>query len=969
MESQNLYWECFKNVEKGEALQKVYDSVPKPITDENVAEFLTKASSSLGCDISGAKESFSKWTNLNDPLDVVCIKDISFDELKRRLGNWVLERVYSESKEKLPLSKFISHARDIYQKNPESTSITSVLKQEVEKLSKTNKEPVKQIPKEPIKQTSKKPEEQKPKPKQRTKESSNSNVEVTMEEAKETACSYSTNPELSYKFWNAFLNINTGNVVEEPFMMKKKPIDESKAGEVVKEIEKVLELDFDFKENIFLKWVNPNDPNDVVNGRDISLLEFKKRLGNSILKTLFDLKTVYYGSTFQFMQEIRGKVGQPVVDKKLVKSLIKELQEKEIKDLMKKKQAKGLEYKAKEVKNLEYQVESTPDPKEKLKTAKNLNEKKKDFEVDKRKVYYVRKFRKSSSQSVEEHYEKSLKQILSNNFEKPRRSVEKKHQEEPITIKAFEKSPRKERSKERITPLRAQSKTKIQPQAENIHSKLKPPKTKHKTPKEGTSYLSKSEPVKNSNWIKPLFKHYESYLAEAFYAFDSNKNQKIQAENLPSVLRDLFKKAQLLIDERSLSRFDSLVSSMFSPSEEVTFEQFCQAAEDWAKSYNKVKNRIINIIEKSIEEFKSILSSYNYHDQSIQDTVDQMQNYLNVIAEKKAKEIEKNIDIETLKAVDEIFMFYAKSSTMVGKKPTFEALKDNNETWSISKFMKFCSDFSITRKNWAKERLLSSEELSEIFKRTATYSRYMSKNEFISALDKIADNFFNETYDQLYQTKYSCLPVVHKRSLFYAFLEINSKEGYKKKMKGFGIPFGNFKDDERIPKDESSHKYSFRLSPQKKRQLNEWREKNYSSSPVRPNEKELNKANSSKRIRTPSVPKSGYARRLLAKKTAQSNHNNSAAEPSVKETESHEGGTPLYFKNLSELQVNKEEMDDFLHQEEDEQVQKFYGSLSTQRYSQNSNTRLKAVMQMHDEKYNKGLKVIQKAKNGFNKYL
>lgn len=61
----------------------------------------------------------------------------------------------------------------------------------------------------------------------------------------------------------------------------------------------------------------------------------------------------------------------------------------------------------------------------------------------------------------------------------------------------------------------------------------------------------------------------------------------------------------------------------------------------------------------------------------------------------------------------EIFMFYAKQHTMLGRKATFEEIERNNKTVNMGEFMKFCKDFKIN---------LSKQRCSDVFKKAATNS-------------------------------------------------------------------------------------------------------------------------------------------------------------------------------------------------------------------------------------------------------
>lgn len=172
-------------------------------------------------------------------------------------------------------------------------------------------------------------------------------------------------------------------------------------------------------------------------------------------------------------------------------------------------------------------------------------------------------------------------------------------------------------------------------------------------------------------------------------------------------------------------------------------------------------------------------------------------------------------------AKKEIFNFYSHQHTMVGYKSTFDSIRNKLENLNLGEFCKFCVEFKI---------LLKKEKIVEIFKKTSKNTKDMSYPEFCFALEKIAIECNNEKINglkrrifRLENIKKNILTKNEINSMkqeqadediikckneikelkqkdpnqlieeLYEYLEIDIEENYRRKMKGFILPFNDGK--------------------------------------------------------------------------------------------------------------------------------------------------------------------------------
>jgi hypothetical protein len=172
-------------------------------------------------------------------------------------------------------------------------------------------------------------------------------------------------------------------------------------------------------------------------------------------------------------------------------------------------------------------------------------------------------------------------------------------------------------------------------------------------------------------------------------------------------------------------------------------------------------------------------------------------------------------------SLSEIFEFYAKQALMVGRTPSFAEIEQANQSWTLSKFLKFLTDFGLSHAHSSK-RSLSRSEGSDIFMKHAYLRRSLSEAGFTQALESVAEAYFNAEYDRLTSSEVSLLSLQQKLVKLYEVLEIDSVAKYTKRMKGYSLPFSS-DTRSRIAPDDPAIRYKFQVSDRVLKNLENWR--------------------------------------------------------------------------------------------------------------------------------------------------
>jgi hypothetical protein len=181
--------------------------------------------------------------------------------------------------------------------------------------------------------------------------------------------------------------------------------------------------------------------------------------------------------------------------------------------------------------------------------------------------------------------------------------------------------------------------------------------------------------------------------------------------------------------------------------------------------------------------------------------------------------------VDCKQGLSEIFQFYGKQVRMIGNSPSFAEIDEANQSWTLSKFMKFLKDFGLTEAP-DDRRSLSKVETVDIFMQFAHLRKFLGETSFMLVVEAIAETYFDAEYDKVHGTAVSGLGFNEKLYRLYELLECDDVARYTKQMKGFGLPF-NSDISCRIPVDDPALRYKFKPIP--KEELEDWRRSRLSS--------------------------------------------------------------------------------------------------------------------------------------------
>jgi len=175
--------------------------------------------------------------------------------------------------------------------------------------------------------------------------------------------------------------------------------------------------------------------------------------------------------------------------------------------------------------------------------------------------------------------------------------------------------------------------------------------------------------------------------------------------------------------------------------------------------------------------------------------------YLNKI--KKEKSFEELCKI----GLHEIFSYYAKQQSMLGKTPTFDDILKNLETLTLGKFLRFCRDFEfMDAHSLPDKKVLTKEQVQKIFLKNSVLQKEMTETHFLNAIREISALYYDEEYDKINETDSKAMPKGEKLTKFYEYIGCSDANIYSKKLKGFLVPFGSGPNT-RLPENDIAKKY------------------------------------------------------------------------------------------------------------------------------------------------------------------
>jgi len=252
---------------------------------------------------------------------------------------------------------------------------------------------------------------------------------------------------------------------------------------------------------------------------------------------------------------------------------------------------------------------------------------------------------------------------------------------------------------------------------------------------------------------------------------------------IPSNEKDLF-----LFDRMVENRLKHVVKGKQIKYLKLSFNQFVSLLEEWASKENISQKSFDNSLQNIIKELNEVTSSSSPTKLTpiLTDLTKKLKNLNSSFHSKPQNSSNSYLEVR-VKSLKEIFNFYARQIKMLGNKPTFDEITEHQNLLNISKFTKFCQDFGITNKD--NKDHLTVQQVTQAFLLGNECSRIMNFSQFIDSLDRLAEIYYNEQYDARNSTSVSRLKINEKRKMLYEFLQLENRNEYMQRAKGFGLPF------------------------------------------------------------------------------------------------------------------------------------------------------------------------------------
>ena len=390
-----------------------------------------------------------------------------------------------------------------------------------------------------------------------------------------------------------------------------------------------------------------------------------------------------------------------------------------------------------------------------------------------------------------------------NTFEEP---------EEPNTLEQPEAIEQPDDLKEstieesRIPEEPQETETPEQPQETNIAEKPEEPNV----PKKPSISEKSSTPEPNAQPSSDLINFKASVQGTL------NSIQEKLEEGEVYAFQEIIKQCSLEVPQKMTQDFHNRVIHLKSAlGDKLPLDNFLDLVYEWYDSQKPTKKHydLKEKLQQTIQEYQILLN------QKIQAGEDPrpIQELLKALEKQSRKQSqhtktkpkkEKPFQEKCEMGLHEIFLFYAKQQSLLGKTPTFETIEKNLKSWNLAKFMKFCKDFSLTETHKTPhKKLLSRNSAEKAFKKNSFAQKEMHEEHFKKALEYIAQLFFDEEYDKINSANTAKLPPKEKFLKLCEHLECYEPSVYNKKMKGFIPAFASRGNTQRIPENDLSYKF------------------------------------------------------------------------------------------------------------------------------------------------------------------
>lgn len=314
-----------------------------------------------------------------------------------------------------------------------------------------------------------------------------------------------------------------------------------------------------------------------------------------------------------------------------------------------------------------------------------------------------------------------------------------------------------------------------------------------------------------TTWLTPSLKRHADRILESFMSQSTSTLDEVSRADCLKVFKEALSICEVSLTQAGKRLFLTLLTDS---RDFLSYLDFIDLLEEWAGQYNPEASDIATKIRQTIAEYEAMLQEVGSEAESIN-----LAAMILTLKEQLKKQISRGdrpkqkvqrMDSQT-KALKEIFAFYARQQKIIGADSTFDEITHNVTVWTLSKFYKFCTDFEVMGRTRGSQRRLDKEELTAVFRKHWNYAKLLSEDRFLDVLERIAEAYFNQTYDKVSgQPPVAEQDAKAKLGMLLDYLGVGNPEIYLQKMKGFGHAFSKEKAGYRIPEDDLSKKYQYR---------------------------------------------------------------------------------------------------------------------------------------------------------------
>jgi hypothetical protein len=489
------------------------------------------------------------------------------------------------------------------------------------------------------------------------------------------------------------------------------------------------------------------------------------------------------------------------------------------------------------------------------------------------------------------------------------------------------------------------------------------PKKEKKTPKKPQEIKPKQKKYEEfqHKWSDDFLETFQEDLQKIFKS--KLKKGELHKKDTKILFQELFKQINLFVDDIQLTDLqDQAETFLFQgqTSALVTFENFQNLLKNWGKTFNISQKTFKGKLKKTLNKLED-LSIETQDFSNLSKTVLDLKSNLEQLFTKIQKDPQE-IPSKTKKNLEEIFHFYAKGQKIQGIEKTFEGLESSNSTWNLGKFFRFFQDFQLFSTRNEKSRL-SRGQLSSVFQKHSKNSRIMDFKGFSQSLFTVAERFGSFLLGEDLSSK----SLNEKFNLLLNFLSLDEGSSFQSKLKGFNKPHSP-ESHQRIPKFSSRRlSNDYQLPDSFIKQVEDWKNKKFNQHNMTPTQVKkseiLEKHEKIRRLRKSSLDGYGYSGKNKKKNIRES------LSPNLKELKSSEEIEKFFevrekdlkslrFVTIEDLnQMKYQDFDDqdfleLINEEKDDFFDSFY----------KIEPRLQGIFKMHQEKVDKGLRVIEKAR-------